>query len=134
MTKTLSFILLGGFLVAGVLSACGADGAAAGVTPPPASCGENAILDYKCWVDEFPETPGRVDVRCGFTTYCCQEIVQTWEYLYEEAAGPRGVADEGTIPTRASCHDPAQLADLDGDGRLNVDDSDPTNTGDFQWE
>lgn len=126
----LAFLLV---LILGTVAACGS-GSGGGITVPSNSCGENAILDYRCWVDKFPDTPSRVDVRCGFTTECCQETVQTWEYLYEKAASPRGVADEGTIATQASCRDKNRLADLDGDGVVNDQDPDPTNTGDFQWE
>jgi len=127
------YLIWAGLLLSTILVACGASGGA-DLTPPPKSCAEDAVLEYICWVDKFPESPGRVDVRCGFATLCCKETVQTWEYLYEKAAGPRGVADKGTIPTTASCTDTQQLLDLDNDGVPNVSDPDPTNTGDFQWE
>jgi len=122
-----------GLLVSVILVACGPAGEA-DITPPPKSCTEDAVLKYRCWVDKFPSSPDRVDVRCGFDTYCCQEVVQSWEYLYEKAAGPRGVAVADTIPTTASCADTQQLLDLDGDGTPNTADADPTNTGDFHWE
>jgi len=106
----------------------------ANVTPPPESCEEKAALEYNCWTSKFPSAPGRTDVTCDFNLKCCKSTVQTWTYLYEQAAGPRGVVDKDTLLTEASCKDARRLADLDNDGTPNPSDPDPTNTGDFQWE
>ena len=105
------------------------------ITPPPESCKDKVAVEYRCWTSKFPESPtGRCDVTCKFAIECCEITVQGWTYLYEQAAGPRGVAGGSTIITEVNCGDTIRLLDLDGDGTPNASDPDPVNTGDFQWE
>jgi hypothetical protein len=105
------------------------------LTLPPESCNEKVVVEYNCWTSKFPESPsGRTDVTCEFAVKCCKTTVQGWTYLYEQAAGPRGVAGGDAIVTKVSCGDTPLLLDLDGDGTPNSSDPDPAGTDDFKWD